>query len=165
MEVMEYKLLIIQNRFTKSLNLSGGLDWFRANTPLQMVVEKISTDFNVTTEKISNATYKGVICGDDIYPKLRTVVPEGKYHAVIFIYGNKLDGIRVNAAPFMPLYPGTDLIQLCTLNDKGKSLNHEIFHTFIHRLQRQQIMIEDPMDSVVVNGKVEPYFNNSNPSA
>src|SRR3990167_1701339 len=160
-----YKLLIVRNRYTKRLNLSRYLNWFKNNTPVEITTEEITTDFDVTTHQIQNLTYKGVICGEDIYPKLRTVIPEGKYHVVVFIYGNKLDGIRVNVAPFMPLYPGMDLIQLCTLGDNGKSLNHEIFHTFIHRLQRQQIMIEDPMDSVVVNGKVEPYFNNSNPSA
>ena len=157
-----YKLLIVKNRYTKKLNFSVGLDWFKKNTPIQMSIEEISTDFDVTTEKISNATYKGVICGDDIYPKLRTVIPEGKYHAVIFVYGNKLDGIRVNVAKQLPLYPGTDLIQLCQVTDKGKSLNHELFHTFFHRLQRQQIMIEDPMDSVVVDGILKHYFNNEN---
>src|SRR3990167_7609997 len=158
----QYKLLIVKNRYTKSLDLKKGLDWFKNNTPLEMTTEEISTDFDVTTFQIQNATYKGVICGEDIYPKLRTVVPEGKYHAVVFVYGNSLNCIRMNVAPFMPLYPGTDLIQLVKLNDYGKALNHEIFHTFIHRLQRQQIMVEDPMDAVVVNGEIEYYFNNTN---
>lgn len=157
---MIYKLLIVRNRYTKKLNLAKGLDWFKKSTPMEMVTEEIFTDFDVTTENISNATYSGVICGDDIYPKLRTVIPEGKYHAVVFIYGNKLNGIRVNVAKQLPLYPGTDLIQLCTLSDKGKSLNHEIFHTFIHRLQRQQVLIEDPMDSVVIDGEIKNYYHN-----
>lgn len=160
---MTYNLLIVKNRLNKKLKLTKGITWFSKNTPINVVVaDEISTDFDVTTFQISNATYKGVICGEDIYPKLRTVIPEGKYHAVVFVYGNNLDGIRVNAAPHMPLYPGTDLIQLVTIGDNGKSLNHEIFHTFIHRLQRQQVLIEDPMDVVVYNGKVEPYFNNLN---
>lgn len=157
---MIYKLLFVRNRFTEAINIQQGLDWFKINTPLEMQVEEITTDFDVTTEHISNATYSGVICGDDIYPKLRTVVSEGKYHAVVFMYGNNLNGIRVNSSKVLPLYPGTDLIQLCTTKDNGRSLNHEIFHTFIHRLQRQQVMIEDPMDTVVVDGVIKRYFNN-----
>ncbi len=158
---MTYKILFVRNRIKGKFKLKKYLDWFKKNTPLEIVTEEIETDFDVTTEHISNATYKGVVCGDDIYPKLRTVVPEGKYHAVVFIYGNKLEGIRVNVAKTLPLYRGTDLIQLCTLGDNGKSLNHEIFHTFFHRLQRQQVMIEDPMDFVVHEGVGRPYFNNS----
>ncbi len=158
---MEYKILLVRNRISVKFKFTKYLDWFKKNTPLQIVTEEIETDFDVTTEQIGNATYKGVICGDDIYPKLRTVVPEGKYHAVVFIYGNKLNGIRLNVAKTLPLYSGTDLIQLCTLGDNGKSLNHEIFHTFFHRLQRQQVMIEDPMDFVVYEDVGRPYFNNS----
>jgi len=158
---MQYKLLVIKNRFKGKIKLDRGLKWFKDNTPLEIVTEELVTDFEVTTKKVSNATYAGVICGEDIYPKLRTVVPEGKYHAVVFIYGNSLDGIRVNSSEFMPLYTGTDLIQLCSTTDGGVLLNHEIFHTFFHRIQRQQIAIEDPMDSVVIAGKVYPYFNNS----
>jgi hypothetical protein len=159
---MTYKVLIVRNRYKKKLKLSKGLDWFKKRTPIEIVTEELVTDFDVTTEHISNQSYAGVICGDDIYPKLRTVIPEGKYHAVVFVYGNQLDGIRVNVAKALPLYPGTDLIQLCTVSDSGKSLNHEIFHTFIHRLQRQQVMIEDPMDRVVVDGIWQNYYNNSN---
>ena len=77
---MIYKLLLVKNRYTKTLNFKKGLEWFKINTPLDVIIaDEISTDFEVTTEKISNATYSGVICGDDIYPKLRTVIEEGKY--------------------------------------------------------------------------------------
>jgi len=158
---MKYNLLIVRNRFKKKLKLQSGLEWFKKNTPLDVVIaDEISTDFDVTTAKIANATYKGVMCGEDIIPKLRTVVPEGKYHAVVFIYGNSLDGIRVNVAPVMPIYEGTNLIQLINYDDNGKTLNHEIFHTFFQRIRRQGIVIDDPMDSVTIDGKVYPYFNN-----
>lgn len=156
----KYKLLIVKNRYDKKLSLNKYLNWFKENNLIEIVTEEIDTDFDVTTEKIKNATFSGVICGDDIYDKLRTVVPEGKYNAVVFIYGNDLNGIRVNVSKVLPLYAGTDLIQLCTLKDNGKALNHEIFHTFIHRLQRQQVMIEDPMDSVIVDGVIRAYYNN-----
>ena len=83
---MLYKLLIVRNRFTKTLNIQKGLDWFKNNTPLEVVVaDEISTEFDTTTEKISGQGGRaGVIAGDDIYDKLRTVIAEGKYHAVVF---------------------------------------------------------------------------------
>lgn len=157
---MTYKILLVRNRFTEKIKIQKGLDWFSTNTPITIVTEELVTDFDVTTEKISNQKYSGVICGDDIYPKLRSVIPEGKYHAVVFMYGNDLAGIRVNVSKQLPLYPGTDLIQLCDTKDNGKSLNHEIFHTFFHRLQRQQVPVEDPMDFVVVDGIGRHYWNN-----
>ncbi|MCK9370974.1 DUF5675 family protein [Candidatus Dojkabacteria bacterium] len=158
---MQYKILLVRNRIKTKFSFKEGLDWFKKNTPFEIITEEITTDFDVTTEQIGNATYKGVICGDDIYPKLRTVVPEGKYHAVVFIPGNKLSGIRVNVSEGQPLYPGTDLIQLFTLTGTGKTLNHEIIHTFFHRLKRQQIFLEDPMDMVFLDGVARPYYNNS----
>lgn len=165
---MTYKLLLIRNRFTKKIDVKKYLEWFKKNTPIDVViVDEISTDFELSTQPISNDTFRGVIAGpaEDLYPKLRSIVPEGKYHAVVLVYGNKLKGIRMNVAPRMPLYFGTDLIQIVKSNDGGKMLNHEIFHTLFHRLQRQQIMIEDPMDKVYYNGKWRPYFNNSSLTA
>lgn len=158
---MQYKILLVRNRTSKTFDFKKGLEWFKAHTPLEIVHEELVTDFDVTTEKINNASYSGVICGDDIYPKLRFVIAEGKYHVVVFIPGNDLNGIRVNATKVLPLYPGTDLIQLFKINDGGKVLNHELFHTFFHRLQRQQVMgLEDPMDMVVIDGVLHPYYNN-----
>jgi len=158
---MKYKILIVKNKYTKSPNLSKGLDWFKKNTPIEMDANQhISTNFDFTTKVIGNATYQGVIPGDEVYEKLRAVVKEGEYHCVVFLYGNDMNGIRVNATQALPLYPGTDLIYLVKDTDKGNVLNHELFHTFFHRLQRQQVMVEDPMDSVVVNGQTLPYYNN-----
>ncbi len=146
---MIYKVLLVRNRYTKALSLNKGLEWFKLNTPLEIVTEEITTDFNVDSIKeVSNATLKTVVWGEDIYIKFRNIIPEGKYHAVVVIPGNDINGIRPHGyAPTIPLFPGTDLIQLYKLDDGGKALNHEIFHTFFHRLQRQQVMIEDPMDT------------------
>lgn len=162
---MQYKLLVVKNRFTGKVKVQKYLDWFKKNTPIDVViVDEMTTDFDVTPETISNATVgvknKVYVCGDDILPKLKTLIPEGKYHAVVFLYGNKMPGIRVNVAKRMPLYPGTDTIQLVVTTDDGKTLNHELFHTFMHRLQRQQVIIEDPMDAVLIDGVWKYYYNN-----
>jgi hypothetical protein len=152
---MNYKLLIVRNRYSKKLDFKKYLDWFALHTPLTITTEELTTDFDVTTQTVANGTYTGVICGADIIPKLQTVIPENKYHAVVFVYGNKLDGIRMNVANGSGrtgnLYKGTDLVQLYKVNDGGKTLNHELFHTFFARLARFGINLNDNMDTYANN--------------
>ncbi len=163
---MKYNILVIRNRYTKNPNFTKWIEWFKTNTPLEIVMtDHIDTSFEVTTKQVGNATFSGVVCGDDIFEKLRTIVPQGKYHAVVFLYGNDLAGIRVNISDPRSLFPGTYLIQLFQDGDGGKALNHEIFHTFFHRLRAQGINLTDPMDSVVYNGQVIPYFQDQDPDA
>ena len=153
----QYKILIVRNRTTERIILDKYLDWFKVNTPVEMIREEMTADFDVTTEIVGNATYGGAICGPDIIPKLRTLIPEGKYNAVILYVGNKLDDIRISVCNGnhrqFPLYPDTELIQLRTINDGGKDLNHELFHGFFAKANKCQIPIVDPMDT---------YINDSN---
>lgn len=149
---MVYKLLIVKNRYTKKLKLSKYLDWFKVNTPIEITTEEISTDFDVTPFPVGNGAYEGYVCGPDLLPKLSAVVPQNKYNAVVFVYGNDFDKIRVNSTNFPSiLYANTDLIQLIKLSDNGKVLNHELFHAFIAKANRLGANIADPMDT---------YFNN-----
>lgn len=147
---MEYKILLIKNRYTGTINIKKYLDWFKLNTPIEIVMDEITTDFDVTTFKAQNATYSGVVCGKEIIPKLRTVVPEGKYNAVVFLYGNPLDGIRVSSTNIMgqdPLYADTELVQTFQGNDGGRTINHELFHAFFLKAHKLQINITDNMDT------------------
>lgn len=148
---MQYKILFVKNRFKGKLKLNKYLDWFAKYTPIQIVCEEITTDFDITTQPVSNDTFKGVICGNDILPKLRTVIPEHKYHCVVLICGNDLKGIRVSCTNGLGrkdnLYPNTELIQLVKLNDSGKTLNHELFHAFFAKLNRVGINVVDNMDT------------------
>lgn len=155
---MVYKICIVKNRYTKPLNLFKGIDWFK-RIPLEIQIDEICTDFDITEKAVWNATYKGAVCGDDIYPKLRALIPEGKYNCVAFIYGNELNEIRVYGYNGEPLYKDTDLIQLYKIDDKGKVFNHELFHALFNKLRRVGVYLDDPMDT---------YFNNddldANPS-
>lgn len=149
---MIYKICLVKNRTNEQANLQKYLDWFEMNTPIDVELEinVIETNFDVTTKEIGNATFKGVVCGDDIVPKLRTVIPEGKYNAVVLYVGNTLNGIRVstvNGGYYAPLYADTELIQLRTISDGGKDLNHELFHAFFMKLRKCQINLQDPMDT------------------
>jgi hypothetical protein len=149
---MIYKILIIKNRFKGKLNLSKYTDiWFTKNTPIEVVSETITTDFDVTPEKVSNGTYTGVIVGADIITKLKTVVKENIYNAVIFVYGNDLGGIRVSCCNGSNrqgnLYTNTELVQICKTNDSGKTANHELFHAFYAKANRVGISITDNMDT------------------
>lgn len=134
---MEYRLLIIKNRYTKKLNLKTGLDWFSEHTPLKIVVDEISTDFDFTFKQVRNDTFQGTVITD--YAKLTSVVPQGKYHAVALVIGNDVPGIRVSICEHIPLYPETEFIYLAKDSDKGKTLNHELFHAFFKALSRKGV--------------------------
>lgn len=150
---MTYKILVVKNRI-KSHKIKKAIDWFKGKVPVDFSIEELVTDFDVTTKKMSNATFSGVVCGDDLYDKLRSVIPEHKYHCIIFTYGNDLNGIRVNYCPYLPLYKHTDLIQLCDA-DKYTRANHELFHALIHKAQRQGASFNDPMDSYLKDWDLE----------
>lgn len=148
---MEYKLLIIKNRYSKKLNLKLGLDWFSKNTPLKISLDEIETDYDLAFKTVGNDTFTGVVVSD--YLKLRKDVPEGKYNAVALVYGNDAPGVRVSIAENTPLYSDTDFISLVKVTDGGKTLNHELIHTFFKKLARRGINLPDPMDT---------YLNDSN---
>lgn len=159
-----YKLLLVKNKLERKPNIQKGLDWFKGKIP-NLEITELVTDFEVTTKKMTNYTFKSVfnvVCGDDLYDKLRSVIPEHKYHCVVFMFGNDLDGIRVNYTPYLPLYRHTDLVQLFNTTDGGKALNHEIFHALIHKAERQGALYDDPMDWVIYQGQVKRYFNDTN---
>ena len=80
-----YKILIIKNRYKGMVNIATYIDWFKKFTPIEIVSETITTDFDVTTMKMSNETFSGVACGPDIIQKLQSIVPEGKYNSVVFL--------------------------------------------------------------------------------
>jgi hypothetical protein len=153
---MKYKILIVKNRFKEKLNLNKYLvEWFKKYTPLEITLEEISTDFDVETQVVSNGTFNGVICKNTILPKLRETIPENKYNVVIFIYGNTLEGIRVGVCDGNGrkdfLYKNTSVIQLCKTNDNGRQANHELFHSFFGKLNRNGIILNDNMDTYIMN--------------
>lgn len=157
---MIYKILLIKNRYTGIVNINKYLDWFKQNTPIEISMDTLLTDFDVTTFKAQNATYSGVVVGKEIIPKLQTVVPENKYNAVIFLYGNSLNGIRVSSTNIMgldPLYKDTELIQTWQGNDSGKVINHELFHAFFFKAKKLQINVVDNMDKY--NGDTDFLIN------
>lgn len=151
---MEYKILLVKNRYKKKPNFKTGLDWFEDNTPLKISIDEISTDFDFTFKEVGNDTFKGTVPKD--YAKLTEVVPRGKYHAVILLLGNDVPGVRVSIQEHIPLYPETEFIYLAKDSDGGKTLNHELFHAFFKALSRKGVYLNDPIDT---------YLNDSNLNA
>ena len=155
---MEYRLLIIKNRYKKNLNFKTGLDWFADNTPLKITIDEITTDYDFTFKQVGNDTFKGFVPKD--YAKLTEVVPRGKYHAVILLLGNDVPGVRVSICEDVPLYPDTEFIYLAKETDKGKTLNHELIHAFFHALSRKGIYLNDPMDTYLNDASLTAKVSN-----
>ncbi len=151
---MEYKILLVKNRYKKKLNFKTGLDWFADNTPLKIVVDEIETDIDLQFKEVGNGTFKGGVVKN--YMDFKKFVPEGKYHAVCLVYGNDCPYVRVSIAENIPIYHDTDFITLVKEKDGGKTLNHELFHCFFKSLSRKGVYLNDPMDT---------YLNDSNLNA
>jgi hypothetical protein len=153
--MLKYKIALVLNRTNEKPKLQLYLDWFKKNTPIEIeFIDTIHTDFDVTPMALGNATFKGVVCNPNIVDKLKTVIPENKYNAVVLYVGNDLNGIRVSTvnAGGVSLYPDTELIQLRTINDNGKDLNHELFHAFFFKANKCQAGVTDNIDT---------YYNDS----
>lgn len=168
------KILIVKNRYRKTIDWKKGIKYFTDNTPLKLEFEEMKTDFDFTFRSVSNGTgTAGVVIGGDYYDKLRSVIPPGKYQVVCVVYGNdvtvvdgqKGNGIRVSISENAPLYPDTNVIQVCMPTDNGMTFNHEFFHTLFRKLSVRGIILDDPMDKVVIDGKTEYYFNNKSLTA
>jgi Family of unknown function (DUF5675) len=147
---MQYKILIVKNHTKEKLKFEKCYEWFQKNMGLTMSADEITTDFTLTTKHVGNATWKGVVAGDDLTAKLRSVVPANKYHAVVFVYGDGLDGIRVSCCNggsdgSQYLYENTEVIQL--VNTDWKTLNHELFHALFAKANRFGAKLYDPMDT------------------
>lgn len=155
---MEYRLLIVKNRYKKKLNFKTGLDWFAEHTPLKIVVDELETDFDFTYKEVGNGTFKGTVPKD--YAKLTSVVPRGKYHAVVLVLGNNVPGVRVSITEDVPLYPDTEFITLVKVTDGGKTLNHELIHAIFKTLARKGIKLDDKMDTYLNDNSLSASVSN-----
>lgn len=158
------KILIVKNRYTKKIKLTKGLDWFKKNTPLEMTVEEMSTDFDLEFIKTGNqylqALENVVVDTTKLYPKLRNVIPENRYDVVVLYYGNDAPGIRLSMCSNVPLYPDTGFLQVVK-DDDGKTFNHELIHECFRNLRSKGIILNDPMDVVEIGGVLYHYYNDN----
>lgn len=152
------KLLIIKNNYTKRFDYTKAIEWFEKRTPLRFQVEEKKTNFPLTFSNYGNHTYVGYGLSPESKDIFRTVVPEGVYDMVAVIYGDSAPGVRVPATNWNPLYKDTEFIQIAI--PKAITLNHEMMHALFMKIKRKNIVIDDPMDFVVFEGRGIPYFNN-----
>jgi zinc D-Ala-D-Ala carboxypeptidase len=152
------KILIIKNHYPKKLNFKKGIEHLEKNAPIKLSIEEIETDFDLEFKKVGNDTFSGVV-PTNYYDKLRKLVPENKYNAVVLVYGNDAQGIRVSITENEPLYKNTDVVSLAKVTDGGSTLNHELFHCFFKKLVRRGIVLHDPMDVAIINGQGVGYYN------
>lgn len=169
---MEYKILIIKNKYKKKLNLKKGIEWFSKYTPLKLSIEEISTDIELKFRQVGNGTFTGGVV--DNYMDFKQFVQPNKYHAVVLFYGNDCPFVRVSIAENTPLYPDTDFVTVVKDSDGGKTFNHELIHCLFKRLARNGIKLNDPMDSYKNDNQLDatdsnrtdalkllaPYWNN-----
>lgn len=142
---MEYKILLIKNRFRDRIDFSYGIKHMQEKTPLKLVIDEIITDIDLKFIQIGNGVYTGGVPSNT--QDFKQFVKEGKYNAVVLVYGNDCPYMRVSTVENIPLYKDTEFITLHNTYDSGETLNHELFHAFFKKLARYGIYLNDPMDT------------------
>ena len=142
---MEYKILIIKNRYKKKVDFSDGIKHIEKNTPLKLVFDEIETDIDLVFGEVGNGTFKGGVPTN--YQDFKKFVPENKYNAVCLLYGNDCPFIRVSITYYSTLYQNTEFMAVVNDRDRGATLSHDLFHAFFKALSRKGIYLQDPMDT------------------
>ena len=142
---MEYKILLIKNRFKERIDFSYGIKHMQEKTPLKLVIDEIDTDIDLRFIEIGNGVYSGGVPSNT--QDFKKFVKEGKYNAVVLVYGNDCPYMRVSTVQNISLYKDTEFITVHDTTDSGETLNHELFHAFFKKLARYGINLNDPMDT------------------
>lgn len=142
---MEYKILIIKNRYNRKVDFSDGIKHIEKNTPLKLVFDEIETDIDLVFGEVGNGTFKGGVPTN--YHDFKKFVPENKYNAVCLLYGNDCPFIRVSITYYSPLYQNTEFMAVVNDRDRGTTFNHELFHAFFYQANRNGAGIIDVMDT------------------
>ena len=142
---MEYKILLIKNRFKERIDFSYGIKHIQEKTPLKLVIDEIDTDIDLKFIEIGNGVYSGGVPSNT--QDFKKFVKEGKYNAVVLVYGNDCPYMRVSTVQNISLYKDTEFITVHDTTDSGETLNHELFHAFFKKLARYGINLNDPMDT------------------
>lgn len=142
---MEYKILLIKNRFKERIDFSYGIKHMQEKTPLKLVIDEIDTDIDLRFIEIGNGSFKGGVPSNT--QDFKKFVKEGKYNAVVLVYGNDCPYLRVSTVENIPLYRDTEFITCHSTYDTGMIFNHELFHAFFKKLGRYGIYLNDPMDT------------------
>lgn len=158
---MKHKLLIVRNRLSKKIKLDKGINWFKENTPLDIEVFDMETDFDLDFIDTENGSVTGnVVNTDTLYPKLRAVIKEGEYDCVAFYYGNKATRVRLSMSSNVPLYKDTAFLQIVKDNN-GMTYSHEMIHEVFRNLRTKGVNLEDPMDVVAIDGVLYHYYHDT----
>lgn len=141
---MEYKILIIKNRTRDKVDFADGIKHLQTKTPLKINITELETDIDITFKEIGNGVFKGGVPANHL--DFRRFVPEGKYNAVVLLYGNDCPYMRVATVENIPLYQDTEFVSIYDPKD-ANVFNHELIHCFFKKLSRIGIVLKDPMDT------------------
>lgn len=173
---------LINQAFIKAQNYfkEKGLDVRYFRKPILELVSIHEYDkkqgFNTQTGQPDTISWMGL--DDLIKDNCRKYTQEGEYDCVMFLWNidrlnHPLRGNQVVTAwtNFKPLYKNMSFVQIPTnlhLLEKDKlwlDVTHEQMHDFCFNLKRKGILVQDEMDTTVVNGKVYAFKDNDNPHA
>lgn len=144
-----YKILILKTFNKKLKNNQKDIEYLKRRG-VDVSIEEQVVSFENKTFAVGNAKFNNAGVLDIPYEKLRLMVPENKYNAVIVYHDYTLTKPSVSIAFPNPLYQNTDYIQINT--DKKGRLAHEVGHAAKYKLERRGIIVQDVLDEYILDG-------------
>lgn len=86
----------------------------------------------------------------------------GHYDILMYIFdrSQRSNSFAINFSKTLQVVEVSTSITDDNVDYTWKLICHEVMHTFFHRLRNIGILINDPMDSMAVNGVQVPYYKN-----
>ena len=183
----DINVLIIKNRVKVKIDddIKRAFEFLERKTPANYNLEYMDVDIPVEL-----TVFKKRQDGRKIYgtyktkDKLRSKVPFGKYHIVLFYYdveeqaiehqlkkGGYKDGYVTSWCLWNELFPDTEFCEIITSrrNDRSRkidtSTSHEMMHALLNKAKRAGRGVIDHMDKTIVNGKLVFYYKNNDREA
>lgn len=126
--------------------------------PVGLVASKLN-QFGVMTDFYS----------PDVMEAVRAIVKPLQYHTVIFCFKpSDYDNRLASTGGYtygQDVYLGTQLATVRLDGYEQLYAEHELMHCICHKLERMMLPIFDQMDSTLVNGAYQPYYENTSPDA
>lgn len=184
----KYKVLILnQSKWGLGNSLDKDIEYWKEFAPENFGLG-LNVEYEVKNADLidENALYDSNMMPDGrlrmilrgMQEKIRTIVGEGEFDEVVFVYDeedtaigemakrgkNKLFYIVSHTAG-EPIYDKTPYVEIAresrSTTSFFKTLNHERFHAIERKLHRAQIYVSDQMDMTEVNGEWKKYYKNS----
>lgn len=162
------KILVVRNNLKIDITpeVEKALTYHKLHTPLTYEIEYLDTNLTLKYKEWNANHFWGTMGTKE---QLVSLIPEGKYQTVIFLYDNTSGQQVTGWTYWQPLYPNTKITEIPVIPGTedwlSHAIQHELMHIYCRIVWNDQLTFNDSMDSSIINGVLIPYYKDSDPNA